>query len=216
MIGILGGTFDPPHRGHLALGLAAMRAASLERVLLIPDRIPPHKRRADLSAPEHRLAMARLLAEESPSLEASDIELRREGPSYTIDTVRALVRSGGASGYRLILGADMAMEFGSWREAEDLIRLAPPLVALRPGVRMPDDLGATDIPGLSAQALQLIQAGRFDMPLCDISSTRIRAAVGRGEDVLAWVTPKVADYIRTQGLYRQSDRPVRLPGDARC
>ncbi|MCX7934463.1 MAG: nicotinate (nicotinamide) nucleotide adenylyltransferase [Planctomycetota bacterium] len=200
-VGILGGTFDPPHRGHLLLAQAACAAARLSRVLLIPAANPPHKKRADMAPACHRLAMTKLLAEADSRLGVDDREIRRGDTSYTIDTLRELAAEHPEWRLRLIMGADMAMIFHTWRAAEEVLRLAPPLVAERPGTPLPPDLVSAGPAEISVAGRRLLQSGRFFMPACDISSTRIRAALGRGEDVSAFLLSSVLAYIQRHGLY---------------
>jgi nicotinate-nucleotide adenylyltransferase len=209
-IGILGGTFDPPHAGHLALARAACDAAALDRVLLVPARQPPHKRGRPITPARHRLAMARCLAEEDPRLSASDVELRRPPPSYTIDTLRILRGMAPSVSYRLIIGEDMARIFGTWREAEAVLRLAPPLVAARPGTDGDAGSGhgdgdASRPPRLSRAARALLRGGRFPMTPVDLSSTEIRDAFRKGRRVPGALPERVRAYIRREGLYGEAD-----------
>ena len=200
-IGILGGTFDPPHLGHLGLARGALATGEVERVLLVPARVPPHKERPDISSPQTRLALARLLAGEDARLEVSGIELGLPAPSYTIDTVRHLCAQWPGESFRLIIGADMAEIFGTWREAEDLLRLAPPLVARRPGFALPEGFGETCPAGLSPAGRRILLAGMFEMPEADVSSSDIRAACRAGRIPQEMLTEAVAGFIRENGLY---------------
>jgi len=201
LVGILGGTFDPPHRGHLLLAQSSLAAACLTRVLLIPAAWPPHKSRPDMTPGNHRLAMVRLLAAADERLAVDDREIRRGGTSYTIDTLRSIAGEHPDWQLRLIMGADMVMIFHTWREAEEVLRLAPPLVAERPGSPLPADLTIHGPSAISPEGRRLLQNGRFAMPACDISSSRIRAALWRGEDVSPFLLTPVLEYIRTHGLY---------------
>ena len=203
-VGILGGTFDPPHRGHLALAKAALDSGYVHSVLLIPAHIPPHKHRPNISSPAHRLAMTRLLAEEDDRIGVSDIELDRKGPSFTITTVKALLKADPSVRYHLIIGADMALEFGTWREAVALARLAPPLVAERPGSPLPEDLSAAPPDGLSSELCEILQAHRILLDPVRISSTMIRDRAPRAEDISGHLTQSVYAYIKKHGLYQAS------------
>lgn len=200
-VGILGGTFDPPHRGHLALARAALDSGQVARVLLIPTHAPPHKSRSDMSPPPLRLAMTKLLATEDPRLSVSEIELRRSGVSFTIDTVQTLQTENPDTTYRLIIGADMALIFGQWRAADALARLAPPLVVARPGSDLPIDFVTDGPDDVSPTTRKILDAGRISMPVVDLSSTHIRRAVCEAADTLAYLTPAVAAYVREQHLY---------------
>ncbi len=200
-VGILGGTFDPPHRGHLLLAQSALAAAGLARVILIPAAWPPHKSRLDMAPACHRLAMTRLLAAADKRLEVDDREIRRGDKSYTIDTLRDISTQHPGWRLRLIIGSDMAMIFHTWRAAEEVLRLAPPLVANRPGTSLQGDFFREGAKEISPEGRRLLQSGVFSMPACDISSSHIRAALGRGEDVSAFLLPSVLEYIRVHGLY---------------
>ena len=185
--GILGGTFDPPHRGHLALARAALASGNVDRVIFIPAHAPPHKQRPDISPAPVRLAMTRLLADENPRLSVDPLELERGGPSFTIDTVRTLRGRNSSETFRLLVGLDMAVTLHEWREAEELLRLAPPLVVFRPGAEWPPDLSME----------------RLEMTEMDVSSTAIRNAVRSGDNAFLerWLTPLVLAFVRERGLY---------------
>ncbi len=199
--GLLGGTFDPPHYGHLALAQAALVAGNLDELRLLPANRPPHKSRPDLTPAPHRLTMLRLLIAGDDRLRIEELELGRPGPSYTIDTLRTLARREPQTRFRLIIGADMIAEFHLWREAEAVIRQGCPLVAVRPGYALPADLRKADL-GLSPAAAEVLQAGRFAMPPHPASSTAVRQAVAAGASLAELVPPAVAEYIAAQGLYR--------------
>jgi nicotinate-nucleotide adenylyltransferase len=180
-IGVFGGRFDPPHAGHVAVAGAAMRQLRLDRLLVVPSRLPPH-RDAGTTPPELRYAMA-VAAFPGPSrVEVSRIELDRDGPDYTVDTLEALAPQGRLF---LVVGADHA-DLPGWRRPERVRELATIVVAPRPG---------TEPPGPDVVALQ--------MEPVDLASTEIRAAVGRGEDLGELVPDAVAELIAAEGLYRE-------------
>lgn len=200
-IGILGGSFNPPHVGHLALAQAALASGMVERVCLIPAAIPPHKAAPSQADPETRLAMTRLLAESDSRLMVDGLELERSGPSFTIDTVRQLTAGSPGSAYRVIIGSDLAKTFATWRDYRQLLRLSPPMIAERPG-----DLlgGRDDFVGMSDAEKDIMCRGRFAMEPVDMSSTMVRAllAGGAGDDELVCcLTPAVLRYIRRHNLY---------------
>lgn len=203
-VGILGGSFNPPHVGHLALARAVLDLDLVDRVCLIPAGAPPHKdlpREADAAT---RLAMARLLAEEDSRLEADGLELERSGRSYSIDTVRALYSRHPHNRYRLIIGSDMAKTFASWREFRVLLRLAPPLTAERPDSVFSDGGGCSDFPGMTREECGAMRAGRFAMTPVEVSSTRVRALLAAGAEdgeMLRFLTASVLRFIREAGLY---------------
>ncbi len=200
-VGLLGGSFDPPHRGHLHLARAALATGEVDEVWLIPARQPPHKRGRALNAPHHRLAMTALLCREDPRLHCNPCEIERPGPSYTVETLRQLRSAHPATSYRLIIGADMIMDFDAWKEAETILALAPPLVAERPGSPLPADLVAEGPPGLAPEDRRVLQEGRFPLEPCGISSSAIRQRLRQSESVSADLTPAVIDYIAQHKLY---------------
>ncbi len=193
--GILGGTFNPPHRGHVALARHALRELGLEQVLLMPARLSPGKPVADEpnpAHPEHRLEMCRLAVDEVEGVRACALELERDGPSYTVDTLRALHAAHPDTALTFILGADVAATLPTWHEAEALPALARFAVALRVGG--PPITEAGEIGGFTLVPLH--------MPMIEASSSLVRARVRRGEQVAELVGAEVASYIAAHGLYR--------------
>jgi len=199
--GILGGSFDPIHNGHLHVAREARRRLGLDRVLFVPARVPPHKQGAEVSAPEHRLAMVRLAVAGEPGFEVSDVELRREGPSYTIDTVEAeLSRLGAGAEIFFLVGADQALELDTWKRIRELAELCTLVPVTRPGFRLEelDRLSRT----LPAELVARIKSAALDIPPSPISSTEVRRRVRAGRSIERLVPPAVADYIVAKGLYR--------------
>ena len=186
-IGVLGGTFDPIHLGHLAAARVAIECAGLDRVLLIPTGVPPHRPPA-VAAAKDRLAMSRLAVAEDARFEVSDIELRRDGASYTVDTLRELRRLHPDDELFLILGWDAAKLMGTWRQPEEVRRLAGVVVVTRPG---------SGAPVTTSEIL-------CERPTPDISGSALRAALRHGEDVTAKLPEAVAEYIASNGLYRDN------------
>lgn len=195
---MLGGTFDPPHLGHLALARHALRELALDRVLLMPARQSPHKP----ATPDHnghlhagaaeRLEMCRLLASEEPDIGVSDLEFRREGPSYTVDTLRELHAAHPNSSLTFILGADVARTLPTWREPRQLLELAQLAVAVRTGTAERE----------VREALGRDSRVRFlNMPAIEISSSLVRDCVHRGAPVVELVGTRVAAFIERHGLY---------------
>lgn len=198
-IGIFGGTFNPPHRGHVEAARAVQRQLGLDKILLIPAGLPPHKSLPENTpSPVHRLRMARLCAREIPGAEVSDIELARSGKSYTVDTVRELAGRYPGDALWLIVGDDMLESFAQWRQPQDIAahcRLAAVM-------RQPDKAG--DI-ARAAQELHSrlgAQVDIVDNTVYPISSTQYRAG-GKGELLLQ----AVADYIADNALYRPRPAP---------
>jgi nicotinate-nucleotide adenylyltransferase len=186
-IGILGGTFDPPHIGHLWLATMAADEMHLSRVLLVPAANPPHKRRRAISHAADRVLMARLAVANDPRLDVSLVELEREGPSYTVDTLGSLRGSCPGDELVLIVGSDTFPEMGGWRDSERVFSLSQVAVVTRPGVAPP-----------AAPA----RATRVSGPALAVSSSAIRDLLRQRKSVRYLVPAPVADYIETRGLYR--------------
>lgn len=184
-LGILGGSFNPIHHGHLIIATRAAEALKLDRVLFIPTAISPLKRARDFASPRDRLAMVRAALRADPLFEASDLEIRRGGTSYTIDTLRALRKSRPGKPV-LILGADAARLLPQWRSIDEVKRLATFVLVARPGHR----------PGRGMPKQYI------EVPLLEISSTGIRERVRRGLSIRYLVPDAVDRYIRRKGLYR--------------
>jgi nicotinate-nucleotide adenylyltransferase len=191
-IGILGGTFNPPHLGHLVCAQEAYLQLALDRVMLIPARIPPHKPVEDEPGAEHRYELCRC----DGRFEVSDLEIGRSGPSYTVDTLAQLNSQAPDNELFLIVGGDVAAGLRSWREPERVLSLATIAVAKRRGTARARVDAALD--GLAGGE----RAEFFRMPRIGISSTDIRRRVRAGEPI-AYLTPDpVIDYIAGHGLYR--------------
>jgi nicotinate-nucleotide adenylyltransferase len=199
-LGVLGGTFNPPHLGHLALARHARVELALDCVMLMPARLPPHKRAVADPGAARRLAMCRLLAAGAEGVDVSALELERAGPSYTVDTLGALHDSHPHTSLTFILGADVARTLSAWREPRALLALAELAVALRPGAATGDVRAALapllDEAGGEARVRFLTMA-----PL-DVSSSLVRERVRRGEPIVDLVGPAVAAYVDAESLYR--------------
>ncbi|HEY7891304.1 MAG TPA: nicotinate (nicotinamide) nucleotide adenylyltransferase [Solirubrobacteraceae bacterium] len=194
-LGILGGTFNPPHRGHLVLARRALSELLLDSVTLMPSNLSPHKRGQRDPGGEHRLEMCRLLVDRMPGLEVSDRELKHAGVSYTVDTLRGIKRSHPDAQLTFILGADIARTLRSWREPQDLLELAELAVAQRSGI---------DGEQLVDALAPLHTEGRIrflEMPRVDVSSSQVRALLAEGSPVAHLVGEPIAAYISEHGLY---------------
>ncbi len=194
-VGILGGTFNPPHLGHLVCAQEAYLQLGLDRVMLIPARIPPHKPVEDEPGPEHRLELCRLAVEGDERFSVSDLETSRPGPSFTVDTLQKLHAIEPDSELFLIVGGDIAAGLSLWKEPERVLELARPAVAKRRGTPR----ARVD------QALAGLRGGEraefFRMPRIGISSTLLRDRVRAGEPIRYLVPDAVERYIAAQGLY---------------
>ncbi len=197
-LGVLGGTFDPVHNGHLAIAREVRVRLALDEVLFVPAGCPWLKAARPVSPAERRIEMLRLALEREPHFRLSTLEIDRGGPTYTIDTIRELKeRLGSGDELYFILGADSLSELPKWRQPETIIRLCTLVAVPRPGYSFPD-LAAMEkaIPGIGRRVIWL------DAPNIDISATEIRDRLARGESIKDLVPGPVADYIREQGLYR--------------
>jgi nicotinate-nucleotide adenylyltransferase len=189
-LGVFGGTFDPIHLGHLRAAEAARETARLDRVLFVPAGRPPH-RDATSASPLDRYAMVSLATAAHPAFAPSDVELRREGPSYTLDTLLELRRQWPEAEPFLILGSDAFAEIGTWREPRRVAELCTLVVIERPGADAP---AAEPIPGA-----RVVRVPAVALP---ISSSAVRRLRGEGRSVRYLVPDPVADHIQKRELYR--------------
>lgn len=206
--GILGGSFNPPHYGHLGLAEAALASGRVERIVFIPAAVPPHKAAPSQADPATRLAMTNLLAAGDPRLSVDGIELERSGPSYSVDTLRALQTRHPGVSYRLIIGSDMAKIFAQWREYRILLRDAPPLVAERPDAKFAGEKTEEMFPGLTGEEAAILAEGRFAMRPTPINSTLIRNRIAAGagkEELLGYMPRAILDFIRRRRLYAMAE-----------
>ena len=211
-IGILGGTFDPVHYGHLRLAEEAADACDLERVLLIPAAVP-NLRSAPATDAQHRLAMARSAAEGNPRLAVDARELRRPGTSYTVDTLLELrAELGSERPLCLILGADAFLRLPAWNRWLQLFDLCHVLVAARPGYDLDGQTGAGVEIAAQWQARRIADpaalaerpagaVARVDIPLLEISASDLRARMSRGASIRYLAPDAVLDYIAAHHLY---------------
>ncbi len=196
-IGIFGGTFNPPHLGHKRLALEAAKAASLERILIIPDRIPPHKVTDGLLDGEKRLELCRLTFFEK-FFSVSDVELKREGRSYTFDTLKTLKALFPDDELFLIIGSDMLLSFHTWYRYSDILETVKICYLSRDdeisGEMLLDYARSTL--GLSADEIIVCKSEPFE-----ISSSEIRKMIKDGEDVSPYLEKTTAEYIKENSLY---------------
>jgi nicotinate-nucleotide adenylyltransferase len=199
--GILGGTFDPIHDGHLAIAAAVQAALGLGAILFVPAGIPPHKPGRAISPGADRLAMIELAIAGRPSWSVSPIELDRPGPSYSVDTLTALAASeggpvAGARSPEFILSAEAFAGFPAWRQPGRILELARLAVVPRAGARVyPAEQLDRELPGWRARV------DFVDARLVDVSASTIRARVRAGESIVGMVPAAVAAYIRERRLY---------------
>lgn len=213
-LGILGGTFDPIHMGHLRTAEEIGEKLALKKVYLIPSASPPHKTSAPVSRFEHRVAMTCLGAAESPALEAVDLESKRSGLSYSIETLRELHETLHAPEIFFILGTDAFLDIKTWKEYEQLFHYAHFVIIMRPGFRsrgldaLLSELGARPS-NKDNGGLYMASSGKKIMvmatTLMDISSTEVRRRVREDKSVRFLVPHSVMQYIEKQRLYRNHE-----------
>ena len=199
-IGILGGSFDPIHIGHLIIAEQISERLTLDLVLLIPCNMPPHKDAANLTAGRHRLRMVEIAIEGNPRFQACDIELTRGGVSYSVDTVTSLKSQyGRGTEFYFIVGADSLIELATWREYKRLLSLCTVVTAARPGC----DLGSLPLQeGLcTPEEIAVLKRHIMETPLIGISSTEIRQRRQSGESIRYLVPDAVENYIIEHNLY---------------
>jgi nicotinate-nucleotide adenylyltransferase len=195
-IGLLGGTFNPPHLGHLLCAQEAWLQLGLDGVVFIPVHEPPHKEAERDPGVEHRVELCRRAVAGDRRFSVSRIEVDVPGPSFTVDTLRRLHESSPEDELTFIMGGDMAHALPTWQEPEAVLSLATLGVAEREGV------GRTDITERLAELAGADRIRFFDMPRLDISSSAIRRRVVDGRPIRYLVPDAVSDYIATAGLYR--------------
>lgn len=184
----MGGTFDPIHCGHLLAAESAREQAGLDEVWFMPARIPPHKERYGITATEHRLRMVELAVADHPLFRVTQVELLREGPSYTYDTMCQLIADYPDVQFSFIVGGDMVEMLPKWYRFEDLIKLVRFIGLARPGTKG-EQLAADS------------HVTFVEMPAWELSSTLIRQRAAAGRSLRYLVPASVEIYIREQGLY---------------
>lgn len=195
-VGIFGGTFDPPHVGHLAVAAEVVEAANLDRLLWVPAAVPPHKASRSITVGPLRRRLVAAAIEDDPKFELCDLELKRGGMSYTIDTLREIREEHPEWSLSLIMGTDLFAGFPSWKEPQEIRELAELVVICRAGAAPPREAEK-----MGARTVRVTPV--------DISSSLIRDRVGQRLAVMDMVTPAVLAIIEREGLYRE---PVPDPG----
>lgn len=217
-IGILGGTFDPIHVAHLRAAIEVREACGLDEIRLVPSAVPPHKAAAGVSSAADRLRMVELAAAGVPGLVPWDTELRRDGPSYTVDTLRALrAEVGPEQRLVFILGRDAFADLDTWREPDVILGLADLVVVTRPP--WPSGLAIEDFPVALRHTLGYDPAseairhesGRgvtlLRISALDVSATDLRARIAVGRSIRFLVPDAVAAYVAERGLYLRREDP---------
>jgi nicotinate-nucleotide adenylyltransferase len=216
-VGLLGGTFNPIHNGHVAIARQAREVLELDRVVLIPTGDPPHKPHENLATAQDRFEMVRLAIGSDPSLSISDVEVRRSGKSYTIDTIRLLQQEYGPEARLFFLiGLDAFLEFPTWRDPATLLTLCSFVVLSRPGLSFQALSGLPLIPAIPQASLVELDAGRsvrlnvpvgaqslicLRLPPNSVSASDIRARIAQGAPTANLLPPVVESYILQHHIY---------------
>jgi nicotinate-nucleotide adenylyltransferase len=203
-LGILGGTFNPPHVGHLICAQEAHAQLPLDRVVLMPVSQPPHKRIAADPGAEVRCELCRLAVAGDERFAVSRLELDRAGRSYTVDTLKALRDQHPQDDLTFIVGGDMARSLPTWREPEAVLELATLAVAERAGSEREDIRG--ELRALGGEHAARVHF--FDMPRIDVSSSLVRRQIAAGRPVRYLVPDPVDEYLRAHALYRRAAAPA--------
>lgn len=199
-VGLFGGTFDPPHLGHLILASEAQSQLELTRLLWTVTPDPPHKQDQSITPLEHRLAMVKLAIEDNPFFELSNIELERPGPHYTVDTIKLLARQNPNAEIVPIIGGDSLHDLPSWHQPQEILYNAHWVgVMRRPGEETNLDALERELPGISSKVHYV------DAPLLEIASREIRERVAAGKPFRYYLPALVFEYIEQHQLYHQSE-----------
>ena len=199
-VGLFGGTFDPPHVGHLILASEARSQLELTRVLWTVTPDPPHKQDQTITPLEHRLAMVKLAIDDDPSFELSDVELTRPGPHYTIDTIKLLATQNPGVEIVPILGGDSLNDLPTWHQPKEILYAAHWVgVMRRPGEEMNLQELERELPGITSKVHYV------DAPLLEIASREIRSRAATGKPFRYYLPESVYEYIEQHQLYQQSE-----------
>ena len=195
-LGILGGTFDPIHMGHLRMAEHVFQRMELESIVFIPAYVPPHKLGQDFAPAQDRYAMTELAVADNPHFTVSDMELKRTGVSYTIDTIRQLHAQYEDRELNFIIGADSVAQLHTWHNIEEMLELTRFVAVWRPGYEDAMDELVRHLGEGAKQRVLLL-----DTPVYDISSTEIRTRIRQGASLAGFVPKAVENYIYEHGLY---------------
>ncbi len=219
-IGILGGSFDPVHLGHLHLANETLKAFSLDQILWVPAYISPYKLDQEPTAASHRLNMLQQAIAGKPKFKISDMEILRQGVSYSTDTVKKLTEENPNSNFNLIMGCDTFKEIYNWRNCEELFTLCNLIISNRPGFPYKESKKALDKINLKYQLIQSDSLKKifkcssshktisfFEINPLDISSSQIRKAIQNGDSLKKMLPPKVERYIMEYRLYQKESLP---------
>ena len=196
-VGIMGGTFDPIHIGHLVIAELVRDEFSLDKVVFIPAAEPPHKLNQKVTRAEHRYVMTEMAIASNPHFEISDIEMRRTGPSYTINTMTELVKDfGDDNDFYFIVGADSILDLPNWDRVDDLLNLCHFVGTSRPGCIVDMEKMKAELGEIAGEKIHIIET-----PELEISSTDIRRRLSKGTSIKYIVPAEVEEYIYKNKLY---------------
>lgn len=202
-IGLFGGTFDPPHLGHLILASEAQSQLELDRLLWILTPEPPHKQEQLITPVEHRLAMVNLAIEDDPTFELSRIELDRPGPHYTVDTIKLVAEQNPDADIVPIIGGDSLRDLPKWHRPQEIVYACHWIgVMRRPNDKSNLDELERELPGIRSKIHYV------DAPLLEIASHEIRGRIAVGRSVRYYLSPAVYDYIEQHHLYQHIKNPA--------
>lgn len=200
-IGIFGGTFDPIHIGHLVIAEAAREEYALERVIFVPAAQPPHKLTRFITPEAERLAMVRLATESNPYFEVSDVEMRRPGLSYTVDTLRWFhTQFPPGTEFYFVLGTDTLLELPSWKYIDELLELTHFIGALRPHYDREPEKMIAHFGQMGREKIHILTA-----PELEISATDLRRRLESGRSVRYFIPDIVREYVMEHGIYRRRE-----------
>jgi nicotinate-nucleotide adenylyltransferase len=205
-LGLFGGSFDPIHYGHLLLAECCREQCRLDRIVFLPNAVPPHKRDRVLTPGTMRLEMIELAIAGNEAFEASPYEVERGGINYTVNTLAYFHEQRPGDEWFFLMGADMLYDLPSWREAARVCELATPVVVRRPGTNHgTGELSFDHLAGVAtASQIEAIRRHQVEMPLVELSSTDLRRRVAEGRTIRYQTPRSVEMFIATQNLYRTS------------
>ena len=202
-LGLFGGSFDPVHYGHLLLAEACREQLPLDAVWFVPAATAPHKVSQTPASAQQRVEMLRLAIGGQPAFDVCELELERGGVSYTVDTLRAIAEQVSSRELFLLVGADTLTDLPTWREPQEICRLALPVVVGRPGSAPPDYDRLSGV--ASPERIEQMKRQQVEMPLAGLSSREIRRRVAEGRSI-RYMTPRgVEEYIKAAGLYSAAE-----------
>jgi len=199
-VGVFGGSFDPIHLGHLVLAESCREQAALDQILFVPCNMSPHKRDGAFGTDRQRMEMLALAIGGNRDFVASDIEIKRGGVSYTVETLAELSESRPDDEFFFLMGSDSLDSFATWKDPERILELALPIVVRRPGT---EEVGLEVLkPLCTAERFELLSQLQVQSPLIEVSSTDIRSSAAQGKSTRYLVPPAIEKYIDSQKLYR--------------